>query len=127
MVEVEEVNEMRDSRLANAGSARADRFISRVHSRVCGENMIKTRCDKKGRIYLRPSIRTKYGRDFLVVEKPGELVLLPVPADPLKDLREWGKPLQRMSMEEIKRAIEEQAEEEVNRVGVRQATARTAT
>lgn len=82
-------------------------------------NMMKTRCDKKGRIYLRPSICTKYGRDFLVVEKPGELVLLPVPADPLKDLREWGKPLRGMSLKEIKRAIQDQAEEEVSMLGLR--------
>jgi len=40
-------------------------------------------------------------------------VLLPVPDDPVKDLREWGKPLQGMSLAEIKQAIHEQADKEV--------------
>jgi len=82
-------------------------------------NMMKVRIDENGYLQLPAALRAKYGEKFLVLEKPGEVVLLPLPADPVKDLREWGKPLQRMSMAEIKRAIEEQAEEEVSKLGLR--------
>jgi hypothetical protein len=96
-----------------------DRFMNSAGFLVHGENMIRATCDRKGRLYLQESVRAKYGKTFIVVEAPGELVLLPVPDDPVKDLREWGKPLQGMSMEEIKQAIQEQAEKEVSTLGLR--------
>ena len=75
--------------------------------------MITAECDEEGRIQLGPEVRQRYGRKFLVVEAPGERVLLPVPDDVVKSLEEWGKPLQHLSLEEIKRIIDKRAMEEV--------------
>ena len=55
--------------------------------------MITTKCDGKGRIYLREALRAKYGERFLVVEGPNELRLLPRPQDPVADLAEIGRDL----------------------------------
>ena len=74
---------------------------------------VMTQCDKRGRLQLRPSLRRRYGDQFWVVEAPRKVILLPVPANPVKDLREWGKPLQHLSIEEIKRIIDKRAMEEV--------------
>jgi hypothetical protein len=75
--------------------------------------MLKTTCDKKGRIRLSQAVRSKYGEQFIIVEMPGELVLLPAYDDTVKSLEEWGKPLQHLSIEEIKRIIDKRAMEEV--------------
>ena len=96
-----------------------DRLMNSCSLLVHGENMIQTTCDRKGRLYLQESVRAKYGKTFIVVEAPRELVLLPVPTDPVKDLREWGKPIQGMSMKEITQAIQEQADKEVSMRGLR--------
>ena len=75
--------------------------------------MKQTICDTKGRIYLQESVRAKYGDKFVLLEAPGELVLLPVPKDPVKDLEELGKPLQPLSLRAIKRIVEQRASQEV--------------
>ena len=85
--------------------------------------MQMAQCDKKGRLQLRQAVRSRYGEKFLVLEGDRELVLRPIPRDPLQDLREWGKPLQHLSIEDIKRHIDEQADKEVdetlNRLGMK--------
>ena len=75
--------------------------------------MITAECDEEGRIRLGPGVRQRYGRRFFVVEAPGELVLLPVAEDPLKDLQEIGRSLKGLSVEDLKRRIDEQAQREV--------------
>ena len=75
--------------------------------------MITAECDEKGRIYLQESIRAKYGKRFIVVEAPGELVLLPVADDPVKALRDIGRSLRGLSVEDLKKRIDEQAQREV--------------
>ena len=90
-----------------------DRFINSAGSLVRGENMTETTCDRKGRIYLEESIRAKYGEKFIAVEAPGELVLLPVPDDLVKDLEEIGRSLRGLSVEDLKRRTDEQAQREV--------------
>ena len=57
--------------------------------------MQETQCDAKGRIYLREKTRARYGKRFVVVEAPDEIILLPIPDDPVADLAEFGKPLRR--------------------------------
>jgi len=89
------------------------RFISPSHLLALGENMKETTCDRKGRVYLRESVRAKYGDKFVLLEAPGELVLLPVPKDPVKDLEELGKPLRHLSLREIRRIIDRRARQEV--------------
>lgn len=71
--------------------------------------MQTTRCDSKGRIYLKEAIRSKYGEQFVVVEEPSEIVLRPLPEDPVKDLEELGKDLRGHSIKEVKRRIRERA------------------
>lgn len=76
-------------------------------------NMMKTTCDEEGRIRLDRSIRARYGDQFLVLEGRKELILRPVPDDPLQDLREIGRRLKGKTVSELKEAIEQQALKEV--------------
>ena len=75
--------------------------------------MIETRCDKKGRVYLRQSIRSKYGERFIVVQGPDRMIFFPVPDDPIEDLAKLGKPLRRLSLKSIKKRIRDRAVQEV--------------
>ncbi len=71
--------------------------------------MLRVECDRKGRLYLKEALRSRYGEKFVIVEAPHELILLPVPKDPVKDLAELGRPLRKHSLVSIKRRIREQA------------------
>jgi len=75
--------------------------------------MITAECDEEGRIQLEPDVQQRYGRKFFVVEAPGELVLLPVADDVVKDLQEIGRSLRGLSVEDLKRRIDEQAQRDV--------------
>ena len=74
--------------------------------------MQRTQCDERGRIYLKEDIRAQYGEEFFVVEVPGELILIPVPKDPVKELARIGRKIRRKSLKQMKQAIAEQAAEE---------------
>ena len=63
--------------------------------------MEKTKCDSKGRIYLREAVRSKYGRQFFVLEEPGQIVLRPVPEDPVGDLDNMRKALDEAQMKAL--------------------------
>ncbi|HOW73323.1 MAG TPA: AbrB/MazE/SpoVT family DNA-binding domain-containing protein [Phycisphaerae bacterium] len=76
--------------------------------------MMRTTCDGKGRIYLEESVRAKYGESFLVLEGRRELILRPIPRDPMQDLREIGRKLEGYSIEALKRMVDEQADKEVS-------------
>ncbi len=73
------------------------------------------RCDKTGGISLKESLRTRYGDRFVVVEAPDELVLLPIPDDPVEDLGELGGKLPNISLQQLRAKILERARREVNR------------
>lgn len=75
----------------------------------------KTRCDRKGRLYLRESLRSRYGEYFFVLALPDRIILLPVPADPVRELRRIGRLLKGISIKALKKAIREQAEREADR------------
>ena len=94
------------------GSA-TNRLIRSDSSLSCGENMQMTQCDKRGRLPLSQAVRSRYGEKFLVLEGHRELILRPIPRDPLQDLREIGRLLKGKSVKELKEAIEQQAMEEV--------------
>jgi hypothetical protein len=79
---------------------------------LCGENMRTSKCDRKGRLLLRPALRRRFGDEFFVVEAPRKINLLPVPRDPVKDLRELGRALKGYSIAELKETIRQQAMEE---------------
>ncbi len=72
-----------------------------------------TECDRKGRIYLKEALRSRYGHRFIVVEAPDELVLLPVPDDPVDDLAELGRKLPRASLRRLRAKILARAKKEV--------------
>ncbi len=72
-----------------------------------------THCDERGRIYLKEAVRTRYGEEFIVVEAPSEIVLLPVPDDPVEDLARLGEKLKGISIQDMKAAIRRRAQKEV--------------
>ena len=90
-----------------------DRFINPHRLIRQGENMQTSKCDRKGRLLLSQAVRSKYGEKFLVLEGRRELILRPIPRDPLQDLREIGRLLKGKSVEDLKEAIEQQAMDEV--------------
>lgn len=56
--------------------------------------MIKeAKLDEKGRINIGQESRTLYGDRFYVVKLSGEILLIPMPKDPVTELRKWGKNL----------------------------------
>lgn len=72
-----------------------------------------TKCDGKGRIYLKEALRSRYGDRFMIVEAPDELVLLPVPDDAVHDLAELGRRLPKASMKQLRASILARAKKEV--------------
>ena len=49
--------------------------------------------DKKGRLMIEKRLRERYGSEFEVVAVRDEIVLMPVPKNPLMALREEGRKL----------------------------------
>ena len=70
------------------------------------------KCDERGRLYLKEAVRMRYGEKFVLVEAPDEIVLLPVPADPLKDLVDLGRKLPKLSLRQLRARIRRRAEQE---------------
>ncbi len=85
------------------------------HPLLWSGKMQIARCDKKGRIYLKESLRTRYGDRFVAVEALDELVLLPVPDDPVEDLGELGGKLPNISLQQLRARILERARREAKR------------
>lgn len=75
----------------------------------CGNMSKVVETDKKGRLYLSKDTREKYGRRFLEIELEDEIKLIPIPEDPVKDLREVTDKLKGKSIEEMKKGIREEA------------------
>ena len=70
-------------------------------------------CDDRGRVSLGSEAIEKFGRRFHVVVMPNEVVLIPVPKDPLKDLAEMGKNLPKgLTIADLKRVVREKATKE---------------
>ncbi len=65
--------------------------------------------DKKGRLYLPKETREKYGQKFLEIELEDEIKLIPIPDDPVEDLRKVTDKLKGKSIEEMKKGIREEA------------------
>ncbi len=78
--------------------------------------MLGTAVDSRARITIGSEIVKKYGKRFFVVQAPDEVVLIPVPKDPIKDLMEWGKKagFHGMTSKQIRRMAEEQAYAEID-------------
>jgi len=65
--------------------------------------------DKKGRLYLSKDTRETYGERFLKVELDNGIKLIPIPEDPVEDLRDVAEKLRGRSIEEIKKGIKKEA------------------
>jgi len=65
--------------------------------------------DKKGRLYLSKETRETYGEKFLEVELDNGIKLIPIPEDPVEDLRDVTEKLRGRSIEEIKKGIKKEA------------------
>ena len=71
------------------------------------------KCDTKGRLYLRESLRQQYGQQFVVLTAPGEVVLLPVPEDPIADLRYVTRRARGKSLKQLRALIQTEAARQV--------------
>ena len=70
-----------------------------------------TRCDCKGRIYLKEALRARYRERFVVIEAP-DAILLPVPDDPVTDLAELGRAIPNLSLKALKSRIRQRGKKE---------------
>jgi hypothetical protein len=69
--------------------------------------------DERGRITLGKDVVDKYGKEFYVVRAPGEVLLIPVPKDPLKVFKEEGKKIPKhLTLADLKSISEEESEKE---------------
>ena len=74
---------------------------------------MQVECDDKGRVVLPKEVRSRYGGKFYVVSAPGEVVLIPVPKDPLKVLRQEGKKIPKsLSLKQLKSIARKAAKKE---------------
>lgn len=81
------------------------------------KDMTKVDVDSHGRIYLPKEYRDEFGESFRIVRFQGELKLVPVPDDPVEDLRsrteeirESGKSVQELK-EHARKELDEEAGE----------------
>ncbi len=70
---------------------------------------MKVIVDDLGRILLRKKLREKYGREFILFDKQGEIVLHPLKID-ITDLSEK---LEKFSISELKEIAEKEAIKEI--------------
>lgn len=70
----------------------------------------EAKLDQRGRINIGKKAGEKYGDRFFVVQLPNEIILIPKPKDPVKELRKWGDKagLGNMTSEEIRNLAEEE-------------------
>ncbi|WP_456395259.1 AbrB/MazE/SpoVT family DNA-binding domain-containing protein [Thermococcus sp.] len=72
-----------------------------------------SKMDSKGRLYIPRSMRERVGKEVYLVETPDGILIIPKPEDPLKELKEIGKSLPKVSLDELKRGILKQALEDL--------------
>jgi hypothetical protein len=96
-----EVFSMSGEECEDADCRQVGGFINGLYLPVGGENMQTSKCDRKGRLHLKPGLRRRYGDRFLVIEAPR------------KDLREVGRALKGYSIAELKDKIRQLAMDEV--------------
>ncbi len=69
-------------------------------------------CDEKGRIYIPKKYQSLIHDQVFIVELRGGLWLVPIPKDPLDELRKIGKKLPNKTIAELKEIIRFQADKE---------------
>ncbi len=75
----------------------------------------EARMDEKGRINIGKDAIKQYGDRFFIVKLLDEIVLIPRPKDPVKELRKWGKELEigNLTAKDIGVLAEEEANKEI--------------
>ncbi len=70
--------------------------------------------DNRGRVTLGSKIVDEYGKKFAIVRHRKEIVLVPIPKDPLAELRRLGKAagIDRFTIKELRKMAIEEAEKE---------------
>ena len=63
--------------------------------------------DDKRRILLPKDVIKNYGKRFVIVKLPNEILLKPLPDNPLKALKEEGKKLRGASAESLRKDFED--------------------
>jgi hypothetical protein len=78
--------------------------------------MDEVKIDERGRINIGRKVSEKYGDHFFVVKLHDEIVLIPRPEDPLKELRKWGHNanLRKNTSKEIRKLAEEEFYKELD-------------
>lgn len=77
--------------------------------------MSLTKFDAKGRVYIEKEIRKGFGERIFVFRAGNEIVIRPVPKDPLKHLQKlWREAgLNKYSARELKKMARKEAEREI--------------
>lgn len=84
------------------------KFIYFYHNNISMEK-ITVVMDKQGRIYLPKQLKKDLGRKFFVVKVNKDIMLVPVPSDPVKELERIGKKLPKKSVKQFRKEIMEEA------------------
>jgi hypothetical protein len=66
-----------------------------------------SKADNKHRISLGKDVIEEYGEKFVIVRLPNEILLKPVPKDPLKALQNEGKKLKGVGWKKLRQEFEE--------------------
>ena len=71
--------------------------------------------DHRGRITLGAKVLKEFGRRFAVVTAGEEVVLVPIPKDPLAELKRIGKKagIDKYTLKELRRMAREESEQEI--------------
>ena len=69
--------------------------------------MTISRLDAKRRLVLSRAIVEEYGDEFVIVKLPDEILLKPLPKNPIATLLEEGKKLKGLKPKQLRREFEE--------------------
>lgn len=64
---------------------------------------VTTVMDKQGRIYLPKSLKKGIGKKFYIIKVDREIMLVPIPGDPAKELEKMGKSLPKKSIKSFRK------------------------
>lgn len=70
-----------------------------------------SKVDEKRRIVIPKDIIDKYGEEFVIICVNGEIILKPLPKDPVAALMEEGKKLKGIGWKQIRREFEKELSE----------------
>lgn len=66
----------------------------------------------RGRVYLKDTLRKRYGESFVVVDNGSGVSLLPMPEDAIADLADSVKDLPEQTLDQLQARIKERAARE---------------